>query len=167
MLYKTLLILHISSAAIGWMAGFMAMMFRVSMLGMVPTAWIAAKRTTFGMQAVLSPRGLKDGYPPPLYFIFGSIAMLFAVSDFRLILRGGVSGVSVALLFATASFYPGQGRLFPKWLRATNLLYIPHVLLIGAMSFFLYRHSKRRRVVKPNFAAVTANLDGLAQGATR
>jgi len=234
MLYKTLLMLHVSSACVGLMAGFMAMMFRkgsglhgaagtiffVSMLGMggggatiaaflrpnagnvmgglfviylVSTAWIAAKRkewkigvidfgslvfalaiasahSVFGYQAVVSPTGLKDGYPPPLYFIFGSIAMLFAVSDFRLIARGGVSGsqrivrhlwrMSFALLFATASFYPGQARLFPKWLRATNLLYIPHVLLIGAMFFFLYRYSVRRSVVRKNFLPVIGNLEG-------
>jgi hypothetical protein len=240
MLYKSLLMLHVSSAAIGLMAGFMAMAFRkgsglhgaagtiffVSMLGMggagatiagfirpnagnltgglliiylVSTAWIAAKRTdwkigvidfgslvfaltiatahtTFGIQAVLSPTGLKDGYPPPLYFIFGTIAMLFVASDFRLILRGGVAGVqrikrhlwrmSLALLFATASFYPGQARLFPKWLRATSLLYIPHILLIGAMFFFLYRYSVRKRAQR-NFVAVIGNLEAQPQGAAR
>jgi hypothetical protein len=236
MLYKALLILHISSAAIGLLGGFMAMMFRkgsglhgaagsiffVSMLGMggagatiagfirpnagnvmggllmiylVSTAWIAAKRrewkigildfgslvfaltiasaySMFGLQAVTSPTGLKDGYPPAPYFIFGFIALLFAASDSRLIARGGVSGtqrivrhlwrMSVALLFATASFYPGQARLFPKALRATNLLYIPHVLLVGAILFFLYRYSKRRRVQQ----TYRITSDVVAQGAT-
>src|SRR5947209_3285201 len=68
---------------------------------LVATAWMAAKRrerkvslfdwsalfvvftigatdVTFGLQAATSPNGLKDGYPPALFFIFGSIALLFA-----------------------------------------------------------------------------------------
>jgi len=240
MLYKSLLMLHVSSAAIGLLAGFMAMAFRkgsglhgaagtiffLSMLGMggagatiaafirpnagnvtggllviylVSTALIAAKRkdwkigvidfgslvfaltiatanTTFGIQAALSPTHLKDGYPAPLFFIFGVIAMLFVVSDFRLIVRGGVAGVqrikrhlwrmSLALLFATASFYPGQARLFPTWLRATNLLYIPHVLLIGTMFFFLYRYSRRKGVLR-NFLPSIVTLEAQPQGAAR
>ena len=71
--------------------------------------------------------------------------------------------MSLALLFATASFYPGQARLFPKWLRATNLLYIPHVLLIGAMFFFLYRFSARKRVQQQTYRI---SGDAQAQGAT-
>ena len=232
MFHTILLMLHISSAAIGLLAGFMAMMFRkgsglhgaagtiffAAMLGMggagatiaafirpnagnvmgglliiylVSTAWIAAKRREwkigvidfatlcfalaivaahmrFGFQAVVSPNHLKDGYPSPLYFISAIIVMLFALGDFRLIVRGSVSGVqrikrhlwrmSFALLFATASFYPGQGKLFTKAVRATNLMYIPHVLLIGAMFFYLHRYSARRRaerrILQPQGATV-------------
>src|SRR6185503_13857371 len=76
---------------------------------------------TFGFQAV---RGqLNDRMPPPIYFVFGSVALLFAASDVRMIVRGGVIGakriarhlwrMSFALLIATLSFYPGQAKLFP------------------------------------------------------
>jgi hypothetical protein len=140
MLYKALLMLHVFSAAVGLLAGFMAMAFRKG-------------------------SGLH-----------GAAGTIFFVSMLRLIVRGGVSGVerikrhlwrmSLALLFATASFYPGQARLFPKWLRATNLLYIPHVLLIGAMFFFLYRYSVRKRAQR-NFVAVIGALQAQPQGATR
>jgi len=91
-----------------------------------------------------------------LYFIFGSIALLFAVSDVRMAMRGGVFGsqriarhlwrMCLALLFATLSFYPSRAHLFPKWLNETNVLYVPHVLLVGAMLFALYRVSIRKRV---------------------
>jgi hypothetical protein len=74
--------------------------------------------------------------------------------------------MSVVLLFATASFYPGQARLFPTWLRATNLLYIPHVLLIGTMFFFLYRYSRRKRVLR-NFVPSIVILEAQPQGAAR
>jgi hypothetical protein len=75
-----------------------------------------------------------------------------------MIVRGGVFGarriarhlwrMCMALLFAALSFYPGQARLFPKWLRETNLLYVPAVLLVGAMLFSLYRVSIRKRVLQ-------------------
>lgn len=227
---KTLVLLHVLSAAIGLLSGFTAMMFRkgsglhgaagtiffVSMLCasgaggylagfahpnagnvmgstltfyLVATAWVAAKRregrpgifdlaallfasaigvlgATWGLAAVNSPTHLKDGYPPPMFFIFGSIALLFAASDVRMFVRGGVSGtkriarhlwrMGLALMFALLSFYPGQAtRLFPKWLRQTNLLYVPHVLVFGAILFALYRVSVRKRVPQIRAVGVT------------
>jgi uncharacterized membrane protein len=117
---------------------------------------IAIAGATWGFQAATSPTGLKDGYSPVMYFIFATVALLFVASDVRLIVRGGVSGTKriarhlwrmcFALLFATLSFYPGQAKLFPKWLKDTNLLSVPAVLLIGAMFFWLYRVSIRKRV---------------------
>jgi uncharacterized damage-inducible protein DinB len=146
---------------------------------LVATAWVTAKRrdgkpglfdvgallialaiatagARWGFEAANSQSGSKDGYASPFYFVFGSIALLFAASDVRMIVRGGVFGakriarhlwrMSFALLFATLSFYPGQGRLFPKWVRDTNLLYVPAVLLVGSMLLWLYRVSVRKRV---------------------
>ena len=117
---------------------------------------IATAGATWGIQAASSRTGLKDGYPPFLYFVFASIALLFAASDIRMIVRGGVFGakriarhlwrMSLALLFAMMSFYPARAHLFPRWFNQTNLLYVPHVLLIGAMFFWLYRVSVRKRV---------------------
>lgn len=157
---------------------------------LVATAWVAAKRrdgkpglfdvgallfalaisaagATWGIQAVSSQTGSKDGYPAPFFFIFGSVALLFALSDVRMLLRGGVFGakriarhlwrMSMGLLFATLSFYPGQGRLFPRWLRETNLLNVPAVLLVGAMLFWLYRVSVRKRV--PQGKVIDARRD--------
>ena len=229
LLYRSLLMLHICSAIVGLLSGFMAMAFRkgsglhsaagnvffVSMIGMagagaymaafikpnngnvmggaltvylVSTAWVAARRrerkvgmidlslllvalaigtagVTWGFQAAGSHSGLKNGYPAALYFIFGSIALLFAAADVRMIVRGGVFGaqrivrhlwrMSLTLLFATASFYPGQARLFPKSWRATNLLYVPHVLLIAAMLLALHRVSLRRRAKQEGALVVT------------
>jgi uncharacterized membrane protein len=214
-----LILLHVSSAAVALLSGFMAMAFRkgsglhgaagtvffVSLLSasgagallagflhpnkanlmgstltfyLVATAWVAARRRDgkrgifdagallfvlavgsagmiWGFQAVSGPTGSKDGYPAPFFFVFGSIALLFATSDVRMLVRGGVFGAKriarhlwrmcLALLFALLSFYPGQhGKFFSKSLRETNLLYVPHVLVIGAMLFWLYRVSIRK-----------------------
>ena len=123
---------------------------------------IAAIAVTWGLEAAKS--GPKDGYPAPFYFIFGSIALLFALSDVRMMVRGGLFGAKriarhllrncFALFFATMSFYPGQAKFFPKWLRATNVLSVPAVLLVGAMLLWLYRVSVRKRV--PRVEAMVA-----------
>ncbi|MEP7013457.1 MAG: hypothetical protein ABJC13_24305 [Acidobacteriota bacterium] len=221
MLTTFLLTLHVCSATVGLVSGFLAMVLRkgsgfhgaagnvffVSMLAasgaggilaafihpnhgnvmgstltfyLVATAWVAARRregkpglfdrmallfalaitvagATWGFAAAGSPTGSKDGYGAGFYFVFGSIVLLFAASDIRMVLRGGVFGpkriarhllrMCMALLFALMSFYPGQAtRLVPEWLRATNLPYVPHVLVAGAMFFWLYRVSVRKRV---------------------
>ena len=172
------------SAAGAYMAAFIKpnngnIMGGVLIFYLVATGWMTARRRTretgmldlsallvalavgtagltWGFQAASSPTGLKDGYPPFLYFVFASIALLFAASDIRMIVRGGVFGakriarhlwrMSLALLFAMMSFYPARAHLFPRWFNQTNLLYVPHVLLIGAMFFWLYRVSVRKRV---------------------
>jgi len=149
-------------------------------LYLVSTAWMAAKRrdgkpglfdvsallfalaiaaagATWGFQAASSQTGSKDGYAAPFFFVFGSIALLFAASDVRMLVRGGVFGAKrivrhlwrmcLTLLFALLSFYPGQGgRFFPKWFRATNIPYVPHVLVLGAMLLWLARVAVHKRL---------------------
>ena len=219
MLLTSLRLLHVCSATVALLSGFLAMTFRkgsglhgaagtvftVSLLTasgagaiiaaflhanagnvmgstltfyLVATAWVAIKRrdgkpglfdrcallfvlaigaigATWGFEAARSLTGSKDGYPPGMFFVFGSIALLFAVSDIRMLVRGvfGAKRIArhlwrmcLALLFALASFYPGQAKFFSKALRATNLLYVPHVLLAGAMLLWLYRVSVCKRV---------------------
>jgi uncharacterized membrane protein len=107
-----------------------------------------------GFQAAGSPTRTKDHIHAGAYFALGTIALLFASADVRMLRRGGVTGsrriarhlwrMSVALLIATMAFYPGQAKLFTRAVRDTNLLMIPHVLLIGAM--FFWRHRIRQRV---------------------
>lgn len=108
----------------------------------------------WGFEAVASPTGVKDRYPAAFYFIFGSIALLFASSDFRMILRGGVAGaeriarhlwrMSLAFLFAVASGYPGQAKLFPMAWRETRLLYVPHLLILMSMLYWMRKMRARR-----------------------
>lgn len=145
---------------------------------LVVTAWVAARRRervtwaidkiallyaiavgvlgfTFAYQAVHAPRGMKDGYPPALYIIFGTITLLFASSDVRMIMRGGVAGAQriarhlfrmcIALLIAALSFYPGQAKLFSRAVRQTNLLFIPVIVLIGMTAFWMVRVLRTRK----------------------
>jgi uncharacterized membrane protein len=110
---------------------------------------------TLGLIAASHKRGLIADVPPALYFIFGSVALLCAVSDVRMLRRGSLAGANrlarhlwrmgLALLITTLSFYPGQARFLPKWLRETNVLYVPTVLLVGSMLLWLHRVRRRRR----------------------
>ena len=110
---------------------------------------------TVAVEAAGSASGSRDGIPAPVYFIFGSVALLCAIGDTRMFLRGGVSGgrriarhlwrMCLALLIATLSLYPGQAKLFPMWLRETNLLFVPHIFLIGTLIFWAVRMRRRSR----------------------
>ncbi len=51
-------------------------------------SWLAI----YGLEVANSQTGSKDGYPAGAYFIFGSVALLFAAGDVRMLVRGGISG---------------------------------------------------------------------------
>ena len=114
---------------------------------------IASAGATWGMQAAAA--GTKWGYPPPLYFMFGTVAFLFAMSDVRMLVRGGVSGAKrigrhlwrmcLAFMIALLSFYPGQARLFPAEWKKSPLMFAPHILLAAATIYWLLRTHRRRR----------------------
>ncbi|MGK2857965.1 MAG: hypothetical protein ACSLFQ_12235 [Thermoanaerobaculia bacterium] len=127
----------------------------------------------YGLEAAGSPTGGKDGITAPIYVIFGTIALLFGASDVRLIVRRRLTGaprigrhllrMCLALLIATLSLYPGQAKLFPMWLRETNLLFVPHILLLGSMLFWTVRMGRRRRAE----ARPEERMDTMAGGTAR
>lgn len=121
----------------------------------------------FGLEAANSARGLKDGFPAAAYFGFGSVALCFAGSDIRMLVRGGVSGaqriarhlwrMSFALLIATASLFLGQQKMFPEGVRGTKALFVPVVVIIVAMIYWMIRirfTNARKKV--PEVAGVRA-----------
>src|SRR5262249_31518023 len=85
-------------------------------------------------QAVNSQTGLKDGVPALPYFIFGSVALLFAAGDVRMLVRGGISGtrrfarhlsrMCFALFIATGSLFLARPHLFPTLLRKTGIIFV-------------------------------------------
>jgi uncharacterized membrane protein len=114
----------------------------------VPLA-VGASLAIYGLEAANSQTGSKGGYPAAAYFIFGSVALLFAAGDVRMLLRGGVSGAQriarhlrrmcFALFIAAGSFFLGQQQVFPAALRKTNVLFIPAFLPLLLMIFWLFR----------------------------
>jgi len=140
---------------------------------MVATAWVTARRkdgetsifdwaallvalafgaiaVTFGIQAAQSDTGLKAGYPPPVYFIWGLVALLSATGDVRMLIRGGVFFGSqrivrhlwrmcLGLFIATGSFFLGQQKVFPASLRGLKIWFVPAFLPLLLMIYWLIR----------------------------
>jgi hypothetical protein len=115
---------------------------------LVPLA-VGASLVTYGVAAANSQTGSKGGFPAAAYFIFGSVALLLAAGDIRMLVRGGVSGVqrvtrhlwrmSFALFIAAGSLFMGQQQVFPALLRKTNVLFILGILPLILMIFWLFR----------------------------
>jgi hypothetical protein len=110
---------------------------------------IGATIVSYGIEAVRSPGGSKDGVPAPMYFILGSVALLAAAGDIRMIARGGVFGVQrisrhlwrmcFALFIASASIFIARPQLFPVILSTTHVLLLLGVLPLLLMLFWLVR----------------------------
>ena len=102
-----------------------------------------------GTLALRAPNGEIDGLDYRVAFGFGSVWTLVAIADFKLILRGGVSGAQrlvrhlwrmcVALLIAVVSLFLGQAQMFPPSVRGTGLLFVPAIAVIASLLFWLWR----------------------------
>ncbi|HEY0230264.1 MAG TPA: hypothetical protein VGC55_03335 [Dokdonella sp.] len=105
---------------------------------------IVAASVTFGLQA--SPA---DDNPPTAYYVFAALVALAALLDLKMILRGGLCGAAriarhlwrmcLALGIAASSLFLGQQQLFPASLRGSFLLFVPEIIVLGAMAFWLLR----------------------------
>jgi len=115
---------------------------------LVPSAigialWIA------GLKVVHSPTPPKDGVPVGMYFFMGSVMLLAAAGDVRMLLRGGVLGnkrivrhlwrMCFGFFVATGSFFLGQQQVFPAWLRGSGVLFIPALLPLVLLIFWVFR----------------------------
>jgi hypothetical protein len=103
----------------------------------------------YGWEAGHSASGLKEGYPPAPYLIFGSLSLWSAVFDIRMLFRGGVSGapriarhlwrMCVAFLIAALSFFLGKQQHFPQAIRGSQVLNLPMLLILVVMIYWLIR----------------------------
>ena len=152
---------------------------------LVATAWLAAKRrdvgpgifdwgallvvltvgalqVTYGLEAAFSSTGLKYGYPPWPYFFLGSVAVIAATGDIRMLARHGISGTQriarhlwrmcFALFIAASSIFLARQQLFPVLLQKAGVLILLSFLPLLLMIFWLVRVRfasafKRRRPV--------------------
>jgi len=132
---------------------------------------VAGAGLTFGIMAATAPDNMLDKYHPPLYFIFGSVALLLTAFDVRLIARGGVAGASrltrhlfrmcLAMFMATASLFLGQPKVFPMAVRHSGLLPVPVLLVVAALLYWLVRirvWPRLRRVRSARAGAAASTL---------
>jgi hypothetical protein len=110
---------------------------------------LAGVELTWGLQAALSPTGMKYDYPPGPFFFMGSVAALAAVGDIRMLVRGGISGTQrvarhlwrmcFALFVAAGSIFLARQHLFPAFMRKTGMLLFLSFLPLLLMIFWLIR----------------------------
>jgi uncharacterized membrane protein len=109
---------------------------------------------SFGLQARNSPSGLIGGFPAALYVAFGTPLALAAALDLKMIVRGGVDGASrvarhlwrmcAALFIAAASFFLGQQQVMPVAIQGSSVLFVPPILTVVLMAFWLVRVQRVR-----------------------
>ena len=105
-----------------------------------------AVAVTLGLRAVHS----QTEYPPAVYFIWGSVALLSAAGDIRMLVRRGVFfgaqrivrhlwRMCLGLFIASGSFFLGQQKVFPASLRGLKVWFVPAFLPLLLMIFWLLR----------------------------
>lgn len=118
-------------------------------LGMALGLAIGIAGIAFGLEAAARTPQRLHMYPAMFYYIFGGIALLGAALDARMIAYGGFQGsqrtarhlsrMCLAMYMATMSFFIGQAKLMPLWIRELRLNLIPVLLVVGALIFWLVK----------------------------
>jgi hypothetical protein len=117
--------------------------------GLLVAFSVGAALVISGLEAAYGNTGLKHDFPVAPYFIFGSVALLSAAGDVRMLVRGGVSGtkrivrhlwrMSIAFFIAAASFFLGQQKVMPAYMRGSKLLILPPLLILIVLIYWLCR----------------------------
>jgi uncharacterized membrane protein len=102
-----------------------------------------------GFDAVNTPSGKINGAPAGMMFFLGSVALLAALGDIRMMLAGGLEGahriarhlwrMCFSLFIASGSFFLGQAKVIPKPIRVFPLLAIPALLPLVLLLYWLAR----------------------------
>jgi hypothetical protein len=118
-------------------------------IGLLIVLAVAAVEVTFGIEAAISPSGLKYDYPPGPYFFLGSVAVLATIGDVRMLMRGGISGTQrlsrhlwrmcFGLFIAAASIFLARQHIFSPLMRKTGALFFLSFLPLGLLIFWLIR----------------------------
>ncbi|MFT3727303.1 MAG: hypothetical protein QM759_05740 [Terricaulis sp.] len=92
-----------------------------------------------------TPERTLDGSPPQAFWVFGFVMTIAALSDLKVVLRGGIAGAQriarhvwrtcFGLAVASGSLFLGQMQVFPAWLQHTPVLY---VLALAPLPFLIF-----------------------------
>jgi len=103
----------------------------------------------FAIIANNSPTGTLGDGPPEAFYVFVLLGLLAASCDFRMILRGGISGapriarhlwrMCTAFIIASGSFFLGQQQIMPVIMRGSPWLFLPVIVPIVLLFFWLLR----------------------------
>lgn len=116
---------------------------------LVAVTAVAAAYLSWGVRGSLAPNGMFDGFGASLYYVFGAVAALLAVTDFRVLAQGGVRGeqriarhlwrMCLAFFIATASFFLGQQKVMPAAWHGAKIWWVLALAPLPIMVFWLIR----------------------------
>jgi hypothetical protein len=122
---------------------------------------ISVVAAVFIWMASHSPGGTLDGQPRQAFYFFVIVGSFAAIGDVRLVMKNGLNGVErvarhlwrmcVALFIAAGSFFLGQQKVFPASMRGSPVFFVPEIIILVVLLFWLYRvfssARKRNRLV--------------------
>jgi hypothetical protein len=110
---------------------------------------VGAAAIKIGFDALNSPTGTMNGVPYPMMFIFGTVALIAALGDMRMIRTGGLQGAQriarhlwrmcFSLFIASGSFFLGQAKVIPEPIRILPVLGILAMLPLVLLIYWLVR----------------------------
>jgi uncharacterized membrane protein len=119
----------------------------INVAAMLTALAIGLYDLALGVEAMNSPKGILEGVPAAMIFIFAGFALLAALGDLRMMLvpqfernhriARHLWRMCLALWVAVASFFLGQPKFFPEPLRSLPVLAIP-VLLVLVLSLYWF-----------------------------
>jgi uncharacterized membrane protein len=120
-----------------------------------------------GVQRATGRIPVDDGVPAFMGFFMGSVILLAALGDLRMLLRGITGPRRIARhlwrmcfgwFIATGSFFMGQQQVFPVWLRGSPVLMVLAVLPLLLLIFWLVRvrFTAYRRTFEPAPATLSS-----------
>ena len=116
---------------------------------------IGASLLTLGMLVANDQPARQAGVPLGMYFFMGTIPLLAAAGDIRMLMRGGISGtpriarhlwrMCFGLFIASGSFFLGQQQVFPPAIRKQYILAPLAILPLVLLIYWLVRVRIRKR----------------------
>ena len=126
---------------------------------------VAAYLWPLGVEALHRPHRMMNGVPAAMSFFLGSVVVLAATGDVRMLARGGITGaqrigrhawrMSFGLFIASGSFFLGQQQVFPVRWRGSIALTMLGLFPLALLLFRAVRlrfGKKFRGMVKQAFA---------------
>lgn len=125
---------------------------------------IGASLLVLGVRVMNGEAEGQAGVPIGMYFFMGSIPLLSAVGDIRMLVRGGISGrprlvrhlwrMCFGLFIATGSFFLGQQQVFPEAIRKQYVLGPLAILPLALLIYWLVRvkfTARWRSLIAPTY----------------
>ena len=129
--------------------------------------WVALMATVgflaylwpLGIEALYRPNKMMNGVPAAMSIFLGTVVLVAAVGDVRMLARGGVTGarrigrhawrMSFGLFIATGSFFLGQQQVFPARWRGSVVLIVLGVFPLALLLFWAVRVRFGKRFGRP------------------